>query len=1085
MRRPGDRTLRWRASALALLWSAIGLQGLDPSPVSAEGLPGRRLDDIYLNASFLDGYWEWHRRYLDARDDTRRRTTEIRLQLAVLASERKALRAEWLRLLYTENQLTPASEYDHGWTGYLGELAGELRREVDDFAFSWSLGLWGAPLAPEVADPSLVQTYQTRRDELRARINELKERQSELIDEAWRLNRELEQLCGEQKERSGDRRPWLNAEHARLDDELTVLEVQLYDAAQWYLPDELPALVDRLDLDTTATEEVALLLRAKVSLAEAAWNDEKSWLQMTSPRKAPPDPEWVEAARAPRLKAIVDLRRVIEINPGNADARGMLMEQELYWLREIAAKLDLESRASTEAFRQYLTARGFSADQPQGWPRSAYEVITAIWGLGPIALSAGLPGINVAEARATELDVTQTTAARSQVALLATMRLVRNGVPLAEIPSMTTAEVARRMTLHTADGRPLPADRARRIVQDIHDTLGDLDDLRLLASADPQHLVEDVNRAYGKAYFAPLDPTYTWYESVGDLLNVHNVSLLWGPGAVAKIDGKWAGLRSMTGSEIQAMEHAGTLITGRQLLLSSTGLTRLAETISSTSLGSRLATAVAADRAAMSSGGIATTLANMGARLSSAMILYAGATYLGTEAGIPGAGLLVEILGELGPVQLLSDVIVRTQVPLEELASRIDEFGEFLARQHDELAAARKPLLELAELTEEMSEEAVDAARRSAIQARLGAIVGEVEEAAAARPGSSVAEPVDQATVAAAKALQRGNVAEARQAVRGGLDLATQAGARVDAAIVKTAKAKGAVSGGNIAESAATRARSPYDMYPDPEGYIRDLPDHALIDQNLLDGTGYSGPQMDAMRALAREENIIIGTRTTNMDSMTKIRDGIGVPKPLTIKAKTIGDLDVYLGASAADKGLVGYFRPRQPSRSQVPPHLWEKVQKRYLARLKEYSKLRDDISALVSRGEVVVKDGKIHKVMDDGGLRPFAGDVDPVYFRDAATGELLTGDRYLQVRRRFMESGAMGQHGAEANLIADLTEGTVMGTPEFDAALKKARGVHAALSEPHVDGTNIIIDIGPEGHFRRGARLTEGIPIAEIHRGP
>ena len=49
------------------------------------------------------------------------------------------------------------------------------------------------------------------------------------------------------------------------------------------------------------------------------------------------------------LEAIVDLRRVIEINPENADARGMLMEQELYWLREIAAKVDIESRASIEA----------------------------------------------------------------------------------------------------------------------------------------------------------------------------------------------------------------------------------------------------------------------------------------------------------------------------------------------------------------------------------------------------------------------------------------------------------------------------------------------------------------------------------------------------------------------------------------------------------------------------------------------------------------------------------------------------------------------------------------------------------------
>ncbi|MCP4014302.1 MAG: hypothetical protein GY728_14450, partial [Phycisphaeraceae bacterium] len=69
-------------------------------------------------------------------------------------------------------------------------------------------------------------------------------------------------------------------------------------------------------------------------------------------------------------------------------------------------------------------------------------------------------------------------------------------------------------------------------------------------------------------------------------------------------------------------------------------------------------------------------------------------------------------------------------------------------------------------------------------------------------------------------------------------------------------------------------------MRTDPEGYIHDLPNDAIVDQNLLSGSGYTGRQMDALKKVARENNVLIGTRTTNAQSMAKIRDGIAVPKP-------------------------------------------------------------------------------------------------------------------------------------------------------------------------------------------------------------
>lgn len=765
-----------------------------------QGIPGRRLQDIYIVARFHDGYWEWRTDYLQQRDEQRQRTSEIRMQLGVIAAERQKLRAEWLRSLYQENQLTPADEYDPGWGPYwesllgvssLGTFGDELRREVDQVAFRWSAGLFGAPLvSTDVTGPQLEASYQQERDRLRNSINDWKEQQRRLIDEALQLNRGLAASCAAQKVRSGDRRAWLNAESQRLDDELKVIRLHLYDAAQWYLPDELPALIAAFDPDNTATEEVAALLRAKARLATAAWTDEKIWLQMTSPRQSPPDPRAVAEARKPRLEAIVDLRRVLDLNPANADARGMLVHAELWWLREIASKLDVERRASLDAFREYLSNRGFYPDQPAGWTQDLIEYATALWGLGPIALSAGLPGLDVAGARATELDVTQTTAARHQVSLMAIMRLVKNGVTLREIPALTPDQLRTRITLHTGDGRTLPPDRATRLVQDIRDTLADLEDLKRLASPDPEYLVEDVTSALGRAYFAPLDPTYKFYESVGDLLNIHNIAFLWGPGAIGKMGGKWAGAGYLSDEAIMAAEQAGTLMTGRQAFLSLTRLDGLAKTVASTSIGARLARAAAVDRAARATLGAVDTVTDLGFRLGSAMVLYTGATYLAQDAGIPGAAVLVELLGEIGPSELLADVMRRSGASLNAMATRLDDALKLLERQRDELANSRKLLDEIAGLTDEMGDAGADAARRAVIQQRAGEILKHMEGRAKGRTGASVAEPVDEAGRAAAEALRKGDVAEAGPAVTGGRKAAKESGDQLNEALERLAAAR-------------------------------------------------------------------------------------------------------------------------------------------------------------------------------------------------------------------------------------------------------------------------------------------------------
>lgn len=320
-------------------------------------------------------------------------------------------------------------------------------------------------------------------------------------------------------------------------------------------------------------------------------------------------------------------------------------------------------------------------------------------------------------------------------------------------------------------------------------------------------------------------------------------------------------------------------------------------------------------------------------------------------------------------------------------------------------------------------------------------------------------------------------------------------------------------------EGAAARRDGIPNMATDPEGYVRGLPSGALVDRNLANGTGYTGAQIDDMARFAREEEVIVGARSTNVDSMRHIRDGSAVPKPITIKSKTIGELDTYIGAQVEDKGLVGYFKPNQPNPDQVPEHLWKEVNKRYQTRLDEYVEHRDTITKYINEGKMAEKDGKLHAIIRkaDGTteLKPYAGDIDGVYFKDAKTDRIIPpGDRYERLKAAWTgnvegynrqlaaesawkgekpdfvpnywsKSNAPGQHGVETNLVADIAGMYKPGTPEYGEAVKKATKLHAKLADNHwKNAGEVVMEMRPDGQLRRGIRFTESAPLPDASKG-
>ena len=259
------------------------------------------------------------------------------------------------------------------------------------------------------------------------------------------------------------------------------------------------------------------------------------------------------------------------------------------------------------------------------------------------------------------------------------------------------------------------------------------------------------------------------------------------------------------------------------------------------------------------------------------------------------------------------------------------------------------------------------------------------------------------------------------------------------------------------------------------DAWVRNLPEGAVIERNWLHEVGYTQDQIDELARIARSANpphgILIGSRATNMDAMRWIRDGKALPKPAAIKAKTISRLDTYLGASPADEGLVGYFRPRQPDYSKIPKEFHEAIRRRYDTRLKEYNDLRGDVTKLISEGKVINKDGKLFAVASDGRHIPYAGDIDLVYLR-YPDGSHLSPQDYQKVMARLEDSGAQIQHGAETDFINFKTKDFEPGSPEWVEAYQDAIKTFEKLQEGHTSGAEIVVQMGPDGVLRRGPRL-------------
>lgn len=372
-----------------------------------------------------------------------------------------------------------------------------------------------------------------------------------------------------------------------------------------------------------------------------------------------------------------------------------------------------------------------------------------------------------------------------------------------------------------------------------------------------------------------------------------------------------------------------------------------------------------------------------------------------------------------------------------------------------------------------------DVAAAAAIETAWQVVPGMAMEKAI---GKVMGEAVEQEAKAIARGGQEGLEATGRDAAREATESAVRTTSDAESTVVRQAdEAAGAAA---HASDDAARAAPGQGATPEPQGAKPPGPDDAprapgepsqpgatgagdaappplervddtwlkeaehgtSIPRDRITQTGYTEKQADALRQVADEEGVLIGSRTTNVDSL---RHPDALPKPEPVKGKTIKDVDVQLGAREGDQGLAAMFEPRHPG-----PNAPKELLERYGERAAEFEKLKKQLPELEQKGVHWNKETGLFTNAD--GV-PYRGDIDIVYIRDAKNpAEIVTGERYDRVMAKLRASGVEAQHGAETGILRDMArEGR-----DLDAVM----GQQAKLSAAHEAGRETVIETSAAG---------------------
>jgi hypothetical protein len=222
-----------------------------------------------------------------------------------------------------------------------------------------------------------------------------------------------------------------------------------------------------------------------------------------------------------------------------------------------------------------------------------------------------------------------------------------------------------------------------------------------------------------------------------------------------------------------------------------------------------------------------------------------------------------------------------------------------------------------------------------------------------------------------------------------------------------------------------------------------------------------------------KAHEVVIDVRGTNPQAPKRLAEG-HLPKPEAIKAKSINELDTYLGFRKQDVGLVGYMEPKPPVRGEVPPELWEQVQKRYAERVAEFKDLapemrnlarpasaRDQFAAVGFDQQVTVDANGVIRVVEGSegtATKGFTGDHD-IFQITNLDGSPVTPQKYNDVVSDLVQQRVGVEHGAHMHW--DVAPKPA--SPAFKDPTKGFQGI-AGKHMPTAKGGEDLYRFAPDG---------------------
>ncbi len=697
--------------------------------ISGPALSSTQLGEIQIQAVEIqktsdDGYWKWYVQHIDDVRQFNKSLTETRLQLTHLASE--ILRAKAMRYNLAEMRMEWLAAKDESIQ--FGNL---------------DLGNFFSSAIHETARVGNKARKSNKRmsKELAQGIRQWTDFQKDLIDKIIKQQTSIYSRAEAQNKKSGSARPALVNEMKRLDQEHMLLPLFMYDYAAWHEQDQLPRLIKDLTGKNRLDKTLELLLTAKAKIADATVLEQKAFTERLRPGPTNKqrllferatikgDPLGYLAGRTrtqdilktvtqadvyqttsqtQRLDAIVLLRNILRNNPGDTQARSLLAQQELYWLKRISQKIEGQSKMAMSAFSTYLVNRGFDPVHREGWWPWLKDYSSAIWGLGPISMFAGIPGIDLPGANAELVGSQVMDAAKHRISLAAIMRLVKTGHTLVELRAMSSKEMA--ILFHDLWGES--ADKRtksiHKIAVDVHSSLRQLRDLNRLAQDDDFEFARDINQYFAQNYYTPVDSRYQSFEWFGDLLNVHNIVTLWGPGAIVKVGDKWAKAPYMSFAAQDRLQKAGKslaaltgnslthLLNNQKVLIKGYNLDTIGEMIRKTNVIKWMGKV---HEPLYAAGNINKATAQF-SKIAASFYLNGMITESAKASGIPGAALITElILSYEIPQAVYGNFVFQDPMkPLKGMQGPLKKYQERIQQTRQLVTQTRQTIEDVAQI---------------------------------------------------------------------------------------------------------------------------------------------------------------------------------------------------------------------------------------------------------------------------------------------------------------------------------------------------------------------------------------------------